>query len=92
MIREVSEQYGIDKVYADKAHDNKRSFQLLDGLNIQPAINIRKNASTIKIKTSPLRGWEVFLIKKLGLMDGSSLRIHDEDGLQKLSFRHLKEY
>ena len=33
MIREVSEQYDIDKVYADKAHDNKRSFQLLDGLN-----------------------------------------------------------
>ena len=45
MIREVSEQYDIDKLYADKAHDNKRSFQLLDGLNIEPAINIRKNAS-----------------------------------------------
>jgi DDE family transposase len=33
-IREVSEQYDIDKVYADKAHDNRRSFNLLDGLNI----------------------------------------------------------
>jgi hypothetical protein len=44
MIREASGQYDIDKVYADKAHDNKRSFQLLDGLNIEPAVNIRNNA------------------------------------------------
>jgi len=32
MIREVSEAYSIDK--ADKAHDNQRSFNLLDNLNI----------------------------------------------------------
>jgi hypothetical protein len=49
----------------DKAHDNKRSFQLLDGLNIEPAINIRKNAS-VKTKQCPLRREEVLLIKKLG--------------------------
>ena len=40
MIKEVSEQYDIDKVYADKAHDNRRSFNLLDNLNIEPAIQI----------------------------------------------------
>ena len=35
MIKEASEQYEIDKVmYADKAHDNLRSFNLLDNLNI----------------------------------------------------------
>ena len=49
MIREVSEGYDIDKVYAEKAHDNRRSFNLLDNLNIEPAIQIRKNAS-IKTK------------------------------------------
>lgn len=65
MIREVSEQYDIDKVYADKAHDNKMSFQLLDGLNIEPAINIRKNAS-VKTQECHLRREEVLLIKKLG--------------------------
>ena len=54
MIREVSEQYDIDKMYADKAHDNRRSFNLLDDLNIEPAINIRKIAS-IKTKGCPLR-------------------------------------
>jgi hypothetical protein len=65
MITEVSEQYDIDQVYADKAHDNKRSFQLLDGFNIESAINIRKNAS-VKTKQCPLRREEVLLIKKLG--------------------------
>jgi hypothetical protein len=67
MIKEVSEQYDIDKVYADKAHDNKRSFQLLDGLNIEPAVNIRNNAP-VKTKQRPLRREEkkVLLIKKLG--------------------------
>jgi hypothetical protein len=65
MIRDVSEQYDIGKVYAVKAHDNKRSFQLLDNLYIEPAINIRKNAS-IKTKGCPLRTEEVLLIKKLG--------------------------
>ena len=65
MIREVSKEYDIDKVYADKAHDNRRSFNLLDDLNIEPAINIGKNASTIKTKTCPLRAAEeVVLIKK----------------------------
>ena len=34
MIREVSKEYDTDKVYADKAHDNRRSFNLLDDLNI----------------------------------------------------------
>jgi len=52
-------------VFADKAHDNQRSFNLLDNLNIEPAINIRKNAS-IKTKVCSLRRDEVFLIKKLG--------------------------
>jgi len=64
MIKEVSEGYDIDKVYADKAHDNRRSFNLLDNLNIEPAIQIRKNVS-IKTKGCPLRRDEVLLIKKL---------------------------
>jgi hypothetical protein len=32
-------------VCADKTHDNRRIFNLLDNLNIEPAIQIRKNAS-----------------------------------------------
>jgi hypothetical protein len=66
MIKEASEQYEIDKVYADKAHDNLRSFNLLDNLNIESAIQIRKNAS-VKPKGCPLRrDEEALLIRKLG--------------------------
>ena len=63
-IREAYEEYDIDKVYADKAHDNRRSFNLLDDF-IEPAIQIRKNAS-IKTKGCSLRRDEVLLIKRLG--------------------------
>ena len=35
----------MDKVYADKAHDNRRNFNLLDRLNVQPVIAIRNDAS-----------------------------------------------
>jgi Transposase DDE domain len=30
LVRESSKKYNIDKVYADKAHDNRRNFNLLD--------------------------------------------------------------
>ena len=85
MIKEVSEQYDIDKVYADKADDNRRSFNLLDNLNIEPAIQIRKNAS-IRTKGCPLRRDEVLLIKKLGYERCKPLKDMEEDGLQRLSF------
>ena len=50
--------------HADKAHDNRRSFNLLDNLNIEPAIQIRKNAS-IKAKGCPLRRDEVLLNQRV---------------------------
>ena len=68
LVKEAAQSYNIDMVYADKAHDN-RSFNLLDDLNIEPAINIRKNAS-IKTKGCPLRRDEVLLIKKKLGYDG----------------------
>jgi Transposase DDE domain len=66
LVREAAEKYDIDKVHADKAHDNRKNFNLLgDDLNIEPAIGIRKNA-TIGAIECPLRRDEVLLIKKLG--------------------------
>jgi hypothetical protein len=57
----------IDKVYGDKAYDNrKKNFNLLDGINAEPAISIRKNAPSTS-EGWPLRRDDVFLlIKKLG--------------------------
>jgi len=53
-------------VYGDRAYDNKRNnFNLLDKINAEPAIKIRKNASA-RSKGCPLRRDEVLLIRKLG--------------------------
>ena len=89
MIKEVSEQYDIDKVYADKAHDNRRSFNLLDNLNIEPAIQIRKNAS-IKTKGCPLRRDEVLLIKKLGYERCKQLKDMGRRWIAEIVFSSLK--
>jgi len=37
--------YDIKKVYADKAHDNIRNFNLLNQLDVEPGIQIRNHAS-----------------------------------------------
>lgn len=65
MIKEVAEEYDIDRVYGDKAHDSRNSFNLLDDLNIEPAISLRKNAST-RARGCRLRREEVLLIRKIG--------------------------
>src|SRR5436309_8859361 len=55
----------VEKVYGDKAYDNRRNFNILGDIDAEPAISIRKNAST-RSKGCPLRRDEVLLIKKLG--------------------------
>ena len=89
MIREVSEVYSIDKAYADKAHDNRRSFNLLDNLNIEPAIQIRKNAST-KAKGCPLRRDEVLLIRELGYERWKQLKDAGRRWIVEIVFSSLK--
>ena len=76
-------------VYADKAHDNRRSFNLLDDLNIEPAINIRKNAS-IKTKGCPLRRDEVLLIKKLGYEGWRQLKDTGKRWIAEIVFSSIK--
>jgi len=65
LVKESAKKYDIDKVYGDKAYDNRENFNILDDINAEPAISIRKNAST-RSKGCPLRRDEVLLIKKLG--------------------------
>ena len=43
---ESSKKYNVDKVYADKEHDNRKNFSLLYRLDVEPIIAIRNNAST----------------------------------------------
>jgi hypothetical protein len=89
MIREVSEEYDIDKVYADKAHDNRRSFNLLDNLKIEPAIKIRKNAS-IKTKGCPLRREEVLLIRERGYERWKQLKDAGRRWIAEIVFSSIK--
>jgi hypothetical protein len=89
MIKEASEQYEIDKVYADKAHDNLRSFNLLDNLNIESAIQIRKNAS-VKPKGCPLRRDEALLIRKLGYERWKQLKDTGRRWIAEIVFSSLK--
>ena len=89
LVKEAPQSYNIDMVYADKAHDNRRSFNLLDDLNIEPAINIRKNAS-IKTKGCPLRRDEVLLIKKLGYEGWRQLKDTGKRWIAEIVFSSIK--
>src|SRR5215467_4429783 len=77
------------QAYADKAHDNRRSFNLLDNLNIEPAIQIRKNAST-KVKGCPLRRDEVLLIRELGYERWKQLKDAGRRWIVEIIFSSLK--
>ena len=69
-MKEQASKYNLDKVYGNKAYDNRNSFNILDKINAEPAIKIRKNASAIS-KGCPLRrDDEVLLCRKLDIMDG----------------------
>ena len=39
-------RHDVDKVYGDKAYDNRKNFNILDDMNAERVITIRKNAST----------------------------------------------
>ena len=89
LVREAVEKYNIDKVYADKAHDNRKNFNLLDDLNVEPAIEIRKNAS-IRATGCPLRRDEVLLIKKLGYHRWNQLKDAGKRWIAEIIFSSIK--
>lgn len=91
MIREIDkkENYTIDKVYGDKAHDNRRSFNLLDDMNIEPVISLRKNAST-KTRACPLRRDEILLIRKLGYDKWKQLKDIGKRWIAEIVFSSIK--
>jgi hypothetical protein len=89
LVKEAAENFDIDKAYADKAHDNRRNFNLLDDLNIEPAINIRSNAS-MKTKGCPLRRDEVLLIRKLGYDGWKKLKDAGRRWIAEIVFSSIK--
>jgi hypothetical protein len=65
LVREAAEKYDIEKLYADKAHDNRRNFNLLDQLDVEPAIEIRNNMH-LQGQEDVIYEGKKYLMKKLG--------------------------
>jgi Transposase DDE domain len=89
LVKEVAEKYDIEKVYADKAHDNRRNFNLLDQLDVEPAIEIRNNAST-RSGGCHLRREEVLLMKKLGYEGWKRIKDSGKRWIAEIVFSSIK--
>ena len=89
LVKEAAEKYDIDKVHADKAYDNRRNFNLLDDINAEPVIRIRKNASA-RSRWCSLRRDEVFLVKKLGYEGWRQLKDTGKRWIAEIVFSSIK--
>lgn len=89
LVKESAKRHHIDKVYGDKAYDNRKNFNILDDMNAEPAISIRKNAST-RSKGCPLRRDEVFLVKKLGYEGWKQLKDTGRRWIAEIIFSSIK--
>ena len=89
LVKESAKRCRIDKVYGDKAYDNRRNFNILDDINTEPAINIRRNAST-RSKECPLRRDKVLLTKKLGYDGWKQLKDTGRRWIAEIVFSSIK--
>ena len=89
LVKEAASKYDIDKVYGNKAYDNRNNFNILDKINAEPAIKIRKNAST-KSKGCPLRRDEVLLLRKLGYDGWKDLKDAGRRWIAEIVFSAIK--
>ncbi len=79
----------IAKVYADTAYDSKVNFNLLNDMDIEPAIKVRKGSST-KARGSPARRREVLLSNKLGYEGWKDLKQYGRRWLVEIAFSAFK--
>jgi hypothetical protein len=89
LVKESAKRHDIDKVYGDKAYDNRKNFNILDDMDVEPTISIRKNAST-RSKGCPLRRDEVFLVKKLGYEGWKQLKDTGRRWIAEIVFSSIK--
>jgi hypothetical protein len=89
LVKESAKRHDVDKVYGDKAYDNRKNFNILDDMNAEPAISIRKNAST-RSKGCPLRRDEVFLVNKLGYEGWKQLKDTGRRWIAEIVFSSIK--
>jgi hypothetical protein len=61
----------------------EKNFNLLDDLNTELSIRIRKKCPSARTRGCPLRREEVMVIKKLDTKDGNISKMQEKDGLLK---------
>jgi transposase len=89
LVKEVSKKRNVAKAYADTMYDARKNFDVLHGAGIEPAIKLRKNAST-KSHGSPLRREEVLLVKRLGYERWKELKGYGKRWLVEIVFSSFK--
>jgi hypothetical protein len=89
MMKEVSKKRKVAKAYADAAYDARKNFDVLHGAGIEPAIKLRKNAST-KSHGCPARREEALLVKRLGYQGWSELKDYGKRWLVEIVFSSFK--
>ena len=55
LLKESAKTHDIDKVYGDKAYDNRKNFNILDDMNAEPAISIRKNECFYQVQRMSIK-------------------------------------
>lgn len=89
MIKEISRDNNITKVYADKAYDSKANFNFLDKMQIEQVISIRKNANG-RTRNCKSRNKLVNLIDSIGYDRYKQLKDTGKRWIAEIVFSSLK--
>jgi transposase len=89
MVKEVTRKGKVAKVYADAAYDSRRNFNLLHEYGIEPAIKVKRGATTLALG-SPLRRQEVLLVNRLGYEGWKSLKDYGKRWMAEVVFSAFK--
>jgi len=89
LVKAASKKNKITRIYADTAYDSRVNFNLLDDMNIEPIIKVRRD-STTKAKGSPLRRREVLLYKRVGYEGWKNLKNYGQRWLVEIVFSAFK--
>ena len=89
MVKEVARKRKVAKVYADAAYDSRRNFNLLQERGIEPAIKVKRGATTLALG-SPLRRREVLLVNRLGYEGWKALKDYGKRWMAEVVFSAFK--
>ena len=89
LVKEVAKKRRVAKVYGDTAFDARKNFNLLEEMGAEPAIKLRKNAST-EARGSPLRRQEVLMLDALGYEGWKEVRDYGKRWLVEIAFSAFK--